>query len=191
MGFVGRSSVRMSTSSSSATRVNVYKSGWLVFVHHFDTVAGSLSSCSASHLLVRSVSASTAFTKNFFKIVLIPQKTVPLHCGWAVLDSLSATAHSQFSLVVAFRCIFLCVALKGRHIDNRRFLTLWVWLFRNLAHFRIVSQNQGNENASWDVCKRPFGRCSSPNCTPWDYTIHSSWGFRRCSFRLTGQCKSL
>lgn len=68
--LVGRSRVRMSTSSNSATRVKVYRSGWLVLVHHFDTVAGSLSSCSASHLLVRSVSANTALIR-FIRSILI------------------------------------------------------------------------------------------------------------------------
>lgn len=39
----------------------VYRSGWVVLVHHFDTVTGSLPNCSASHLPVCPVSASTAF----------------------------------------------------------------------------------------------------------------------------------
>lgn len=39
----------------------VYRSGWVVLVHHFETVTGSLPNCSASHLPVCPVSASTAF----------------------------------------------------------------------------------------------------------------------------------
>lgn len=36
--------------------------GCMVLVHHFDTVAGSLPNCSASHLLVRFFSAKTTFS---------------------------------------------------------------------------------------------------------------------------------
>ena len=34
-----------------------------VFVHHFETVAGSFPNCSASHLLVRFLSANTTFIR--------------------------------------------------------------------------------------------------------------------------------
>ncbi len=41
--------------------LSVYKSGWEVFVHHLETVTGSLPNCWASHLPVWPVSANTAF----------------------------------------------------------------------------------------------------------------------------------
>ena len=51
----------MSTFNKLTIEFNVYKSGWEVFVHHLETVNGSLPNCSASHLPVCPVSANTAF----------------------------------------------------------------------------------------------------------------------------------
>lgn len=50
-------------SISSAILLRVYKSGWVVLVHHLDTVVGLTSNCSASHLLVRFFSQSTVFRR--------------------------------------------------------------------------------------------------------------------------------
>lgn len=54
---------RTSTSSTSATFVRVKRSGCEVFVHHFDTVAGSFPTCAANHLLVRLHSAKTTLMR--------------------------------------------------------------------------------------------------------------------------------
>ncbi len=59
-------------SNSSEISFKVYKSGWEVLVHHLETVAGSLSNCSASHLPVCPVSANTAFIRfNFSRSVFV------------------------------------------------------------------------------------------------------------------------
>ena len=48
----------------------VSSGGWLLFVHHLLTVAGSLPNCSANHLLVCCLSAKTALILfRFFAIV--------------------------------------------------------------------------------------------------------------------------
>ena len=52
-----------STSKHLAISTNVSKFGCSVLVHHFETVPGSLPSCSASYLLVRFFSASTTFSR--------------------------------------------------------------------------------------------------------------------------------
>lgn len=58
--------------SDSAICCSVYKSGWAALVHHLETVAGSLSNCSASHLPVCPVSANTAFIRfNFSRSVFV------------------------------------------------------------------------------------------------------------------------
>ena len=56
-----KSNKRTSVFNISAIFCKVYKSGWEVLVHHFETVTGSLPNCSASHLPVYPVSANTAF----------------------------------------------------------------------------------------------------------------------------------
>lgn len=61
----------MSTSSSSEISANVFKSGWILLVHHFDTVAWSFPNCSASHLFVFWCSTSTTFSR--FRILFITQ----------------------------------------------------------------------------------------------------------------------
>ena len=59
--FSGVRSERMGVLRTVEIFCRVYRSGWVVLVHHFDTVTGSLPNCSASHLPVCPVSASTAF----------------------------------------------------------------------------------------------------------------------------------
>src|SRR5574344_1468191 len=52
-----------STSRTLAISSSVSRHGCAVFVHHFETVAGSFPSASASHLLVRFFSANTTFNR--------------------------------------------------------------------------------------------------------------------------------
>ena len=60
----------MSTPKAIAILLSVARSGWDELVHHFETVAGSLSNSAASHLLVRLRSARTTFMrfKSFISI---------------------------------------------------------------------------------------------------------------------------
>ena len=60
----------MSTPKAIATFLSVARSGWAELVHHFETVAGSLSNSAASHLFVRLRSARTTFMrfKSFISI---------------------------------------------------------------------------------------------------------------------------
>ena len=67
----------MSTSRTLAIFVKVSMLGWLVLVHHLETVASSLPSCSANHLLVRFVSASTTLRR--FMSLIIPYLYI---CGY-------------------------------------------------------------------------------------------------------------
>ena len=82
----------------------------------------------------------------------------------------------------------------GRHTyGKRRFCTLWFWRSMNFAN-STVSQKQSNAerlmrciiySPHWlrtillFVVKSAF------------YILTLAWGFRRCSFRLTGQCEGL
>lgn len=59
----------MSTSRHLAISTSVATLGWALFVHHFDTVAGSFPIFSANHLLVRFFSTKT--TLILFKSSLI------------------------------------------------------------------------------------------------------------------------
>lgn len=53
--------------SSSAILSSVGKVGWVMLLHHFDTVTGVTPSCPASHTPVLSFSTSTSFKRfNFF-----------------------------------------------------------------------------------------------------------------------------
>ena len=81
----------------------------------------------------------------------------------------------------------------GRHIHKRRNCTLWFWRPRT-SQLQMTSQKQSNGDALWGAytfCSEHFlqpyvvRRCSGMLI----YT--SSWGFRRCSFRLVGQCEGL
>lgn len=64
--FSGERSDRMGVLRTVEIFCRVYRSGWVVLVHHFETVTGSLPNCSASHLPVCPVSASTAFIRLIF-----------------------------------------------------------------------------------------------------------------------------
>ena len=57
---------------SSAILYRVSKPGCAALVHHFETVAGSFPSCSASHLLVFFFSAKTTFSL-FKSLSIIPK----------------------------------------------------------------------------------------------------------------------
>ena len=59
---IGQNKSCISTFKYLAISTNVSTFGCMVLVHHFDTVAGSLPNCSASHLLVRFFSAKTTFS---------------------------------------------------------------------------------------------------------------------------------
>ncbi len=52
-----------STSKRNAILSSVWRSGWDVFVHHFETVVTFLPSCSANHLLVLFFSAKTTLSR--------------------------------------------------------------------------------------------------------------------------------
>ena len=59
-----------------------------------------------------------------------------------------------------------------------------------ISQLQTVSQKQSNGNASWDVYIQP----SLVVCVydqQGEIIYSSAWGFRRCSFRLTGQCEGL
>ena len=79
------------------------------------------------------------------------------------------------------------------HIGKRRFWTLWFWRFKNLAN-SSTSQEQSNGNAPRDVLYTAlivFGCQKHSLVGRVYYILTSAWRFRRCSFRLVGQCESL
>ena len=67
----------ISTSRSLAISKKVSILGCVVLVHHFDTVAGSLPSVSANHLLVFSFSTRTSFNLLTFAIAPCPLLPAP------------------------------------------------------------------------------------------------------------------
>ena len=86
--------------------------------------------------------------------------------------------------------VTLLARLGGQHIHKRRYWTLWFWRYKNLAS-SSVSQKQSNGNAP-RVFYMHSHYCILPaRCKKANYIQTSAWGFRRCSFRLTGQCESL
>ena len=92
--FSGVKSERMGALRTVEIFCRVYRSGWVVLVHHFDTVTGSLPNCSASHLPVCPVSASTAFIRLIFcrsAFASITNKLIPN----ANLLIYSKTIHAQ------------------------------------------------------------------------------------------------
>ena len=84
----------------------------------------------------------------------------------------------------------LLARLGGQHIHKRRYWTLWFWRYKNLAS-SSVSQKQGNGNAPRVFYMHSLYCILSVRCKRANYIQTSAWGFRRCSFRLTGQCESL
>lgn len=60
----------ISTSNTLTTCNNISKLGCAAFVHHFETVAGSLPTYSASHLLVLPFSASITLIRLIFLLAI-------------------------------------------------------------------------------------------------------------------------
>ena len=60
----------MSIFNNSAFFFNVYKSGWVVFVHHLETVAGFTPSSSDSHFPVLLCSVRTTFILFRFNFIV-------------------------------------------------------------------------------------------------------------------------
>ena len=94
----------------------VYRSGWVVLVHHFDTVTGSLPNCSASHLPVCPVSASTAFI-----LLIFCRSTFA-----SITNKLIPTANLLiYSTTIYVKNMFLNIKpskVSQNDIDSRRFM---------------------------------------------------------------------
>ena len=84
---------------------------------------------------------------------------------------------------------------RAGHIHNGKGVSCALVLTHENFATSSVSQKQGNENALWEciisfpssfllafVCQEVDGR---------NYIYTRTWGFQRCSFRLTGQCEGL
>ena len=81
---------------------------------------------------------------------------------------------------------------QDTYINKKAYLALWFWHSENFAT-STVSQKQSNGNASWGVLYSFFSFSFASICqgvNGWYYYTHT-WGFQRCSFRLTGQCEGL
>ena len=77
----------------------------------------------------------------------------------------------------------------GIHIHKRRNCTLWFWRCKNFATSQLLVKNK----ATGTPCGVHIHRALniSNDCMLWEsvrvcWLYTSSWGFRRCSFRLTG-----
>lgn len=89
----------MSTLRASAILARVCKSGWLVFVHHLETVTGSLPTCSASYRFVLPASAKAPlilFNLSMFIIIMF---------GANILIFFETKSNSKENLLLI--CIFM------------------------------------------------------------------------------------
>ena len=75
----------------------------------------------------------------------------------------------------------------------RRNCTLWFWQCKNFANSQLLVKNKATGTPHGVYCIQPL--LVSDGCTVrchWgNYILTSTWGFRRCSFRLAGQCEGL
>jgi hypothetical protein len=89
------------------------KVGCALFVHHFEIVAGSLPSCSASHLLVRFFSASTTFNlfrsldSIFYLIIFIGYKDSKFSTKDITFCKKIAKSNKKFAFAPIFTLIIL------------------------------------------------------------------------------------
>ena len=98
---------------------------------------------------------------------------------------------------VYLQCQLSLKALRGKEAGRhlyiiRRNCTLWFWRSENFAT-SSVCQEQGNGNALWGVLYT-FSISGRRLKLSVAYVVHIptlTWGFRRCSFRHTGQCEGL
>ena len=96
------------------------------------------------------------------------------------------------------QCLARLKALNGQRLGRytygkRRFCTLWFWRSMNFAN-STVSQKQSNAERLMRCIIYiliSFGCILHSLVGRIDYILTQAWGFRRCSFRLTGQCESL
>lgn len=119
-----------STSKTLAISNSVSRLGWAVFVHHFDTVAGSFPNCSASHLLVRFFSTSTTLIR-FMSFV------VSISMGNVVLVADKGRKYSQKIAIYGLYC-------AKRMAKNINFVMLLRWVVQykgiKFIHFCFYSQ---------------------------------------------------
>ena len=118
--FSGVSNERIGALRTVEIFCRVYRSGWVVLVHHFDTVTGSLPNCSASHLPVCPVSASTAFILLIFCRSAFASITNKLNSN-ANLLIYSKTIHAQKYV------------LKHKTAQTYKMLSFRSKIFRNFA----------------------------------------------------------
>lgn len=118
--FSGVSNERMGVLRTVEIFCRVYRSGWVVLVHHFETVTGSLPNCSASHLPVCPVSASTAFIRLIFCRSAFASITNKLNSN-ANLLIYSKTIHAQKYV------------LKHKATQTYKMLSFSSKIFRNFA----------------------------------------------------------
>lgn len=94
------------------TRPNAY--------HHFDTVAGSLPSCSANHLLVRFFSTSTTLIRFISFIVSILVMIISIYCKCNELVSIKHYSNKVISYKHCELHQYLCEILTFLlFIDNK------------------------------------------------------------------------
>ena len=78
---------------------------------------------------------------------------------------------------------------------KRRNCTLWFWCSKNLAVLRQIIKNKatGTPLGMFIYIHHQVGRENCILTLLWllHVIIHSTWGFRRCSFRWFGRCQSL
>ena len=79
------------------------------------------------------------------------------------------------------------------YIHIRRNCTLWFWRSKNLAVRAKLSSTKQRERLMGCIVYSPHWlRTALPLVVRRvNYILTLTWGFRRCSFRLTGQCEGL
>lgn len=79
----------------------------------------------------------------------------------------------------------------GLHTDISVFWTLWLWRSKNLARSNSLSKTKQRERPLGCLYTSPLTLLIEGAVRVVDLIYSSAWGFRRCSFRQTGQCESL
>ena len=136
--------------------------GCVVFVHHFETVAGSFPHCSASHLLVFFFSTSITLSllmsaMTLFKLLNFSQSyshflKLPNFCGNCLLES-----HYVFlTKVTQDFCPPFAVTLPPNSTVNnfssvnQRFIFDYPWKIVNFAHY-IILRNGPLKTSNQDI----------------------------------------
>ena len=76
----------------------------------------------------------------------------------------------------------------------RRNCTLWFWQCKNFANSQLLVKNKATGTPHGMYCIQPSlaSDIFSPIANRGRIIyLHHTWGFRRCSFRLAGQCEGL